>query len=59
MSEYAYQYYQQAERKHARYESERPCCAYCGEPILDDYAYRIDGDLVCKECLEDLKEYVE
>lgn len=28
-----------------------PVCDYCGEPITEDY-YDLDGDLICKECLD-------
>ena len=51
--------YEEAERRNAKYEKERPHCAWCDEPITDDYAYRINGKLVCKYCLDDVKEYVE
>lgn len=30
----------------------RPKCAFCGEHIQEDYAWRIEGDLVCDECLD-------
>jgi hypothetical protein len=29
-----------------------PKCDYCEEPIQDEYAYRIDNELICQECLE-------
>ena len=34
-----------------------PVCDWCGEPIHEEFAYRINGDLVCKRCLEETKEY--
>lgn len=30
-----------------------PVCSCCGEHILDDYLYDIDGDLICEECLNE------
>ena len=45
--------------KHARQKwlEARPCCAWCGERITDEYAYEFpDGDIVCEECLD---EYVD
>lgn len=30
-----------------------PKCAYCGEPIQDDYCYVFDGDIFCPQCLKD------
>jgi Ca2+/Na+ antiporter len=29
-----------------------PKCELCEEPIQDEYAYRIDDELICRECLE-------
>lgn len=29
-----------------------PKCECCEEPIQDEYAYRIDDELICRECLE-------
>ena len=42
-----------------RYDAEQqrmidklPKCDYCGEPIMDDYFYNIDGTFICEECLK-------
>lgn len=42
----------------ARHEAEQqelierlPTCAECGEPIMDEYCYEIEDDLVCESCL--------
>lgn len=35
-----------------------PRCAWCGEPIQDEYAYKIDGVWVCESCMEDCREEV-
>jgi len=59
MSEYMYQYYNAEERKREKAESERPVCDWCGEPIMEDYAFRIDGKLVCWGCLYDTREYID
>ena len=37
----------------------RPVCHYCGEHIQDEYAVRIDGHWICKECIDDFTEYIE
>jgi formylmethanofuran dehydrogenase subunit E len=43
-----------------RREERRPICGDCGEPIQGDQAYRIDGDLICPDCLErDYLEYID
>lgn len=28
-----------------------PRCAYCHEPIQDEYLFDIDDELICEECL--------
>lgn len=47
-------------RDAARHDAERqrqldnlPCCCYCDEPIQDEYAYLIDGEWVCEECMNE------
>lgn len=49
-------------RREERWRSRRPRCGCCGEPIEDERAYRIDGRLICRDCLEanygeDIHEY--
>lgn len=29
-----------------------PVCGECGEPIQDDFAYKIDGEIICEDCLK-------
>lgn len=36
-----------------RWLASRPICEICGEYITDDYGYRINGELICAECLDD------
>lgn len=37
-----------------------PKCANCGEPIQDEYLYKISGDLICESCLKEcFRESVE
>lgn len=44
------------ERRLAR----RPMCSICDENIQDEEAYLINGEFVCKECLDrDYKIYLE
>ena len=42
---------------HEAYQEEqlkkRPVCEHCGEPITDDYYYKIDDCRVCSDCLKD------
>lgn len=30
-----------------------PKCDFCGEPITDDYYYKIGKDTLCEECMKD------
>lgn len=30
----------------------RPLCDYCEEHIQDDFYYEINGDCICRNCLE-------
>lgn len=41
-----------------------PKCDYCGEPIMDEHLYDINGDLICEECLKEnfrksVEDYIE
>ena len=38
----------QQERELLKY----PVCDDCGHRIIADYAYNINGDLICEDCLE-------
>lgn len=42
---------------HEAYQAEilkkQPVCEVCGEPITDDYYYKIDDCVVCSDCLKD------
>ena len=29
-----------------------PVCEICGEPIMDDYLYDLNGEIWCEECLK-------
>lgn len=32
--------------------SRLPVCDICGEPIQDDYYYRLGGEIICEHCME-------
>lgn len=41
-----------------------PKCEYCGKPITNEHLYNINGDVICKECLNDnfrknTEDYIE
>ena len=47
---------------HAEYEREQerrlerlPKCEVCGEPIVDEQFYNIEGTYICMVCIEDFK----
>ena len=55
MSEYIpdnYDLYVEHEAEQERWLASRPKCDKCGEPIQDDYAFDIEGDILCYECAE-------
>jgi len=33
----------------------RPICSWCEKHIQDEYAYEIDGLLICPSCIEEFK----
>ena len=35
-----------------------PRCTECGRLIDDDFAYRIGGEILCEECVENFKVFV-
>ena len=36
------------------WQAARPICAYCGEPILEEFAFEFtNGDMVCENCVRD------
>ena len=37
----------------------RPRCSYCDEPIIDDWYYDIEGEIICQYCVEDRKRRVD
>ncbi len=51
---------------HDRYEAERekeleklPECCYCGEHIQQDYAYCINDEWICDDCIDFFRKSVE
>lgn len=53
-----YEDFLRKESELARWLKTLPVCAWCGEPIQEEYAYEIDGELVCGDCIEDCRTYV-
>lgn len=33
----------------------RPICSWCEEHIQDEYAYEVEGKLICPNCIEEFK----
>ena len=48
-----YDLWQRHDAEQQRRLSELPECCYCSQPIQDEYAYLIDGEWVCEECMDD------
>ena len=36
----------------ARLEEKLPVCSYCGRPVMDDYYYEINDEVICEGCLD-------
>ena len=36
----------------ARLEKELPVCCNCDRPVMDDYYYEINDEVICAECLD-------
>ena len=47
------------DRDFERWLERRPVCVCCGEHIQDDECYKVDGDLICKDCMDDMRVYTE
>lgn len=41
------------ERQQEAYENALPECRCCGEKIYGEYAWRINDELLCEECLNE------
>lgn len=42
-----------AERYYSRLKRKIRICPWCDEPIKTAHAYDIDGEIICKKCLDD------
>lgn len=47
-----------------RYDSDRarrkrPVCSCCDEEITDEFAFNLDGEWFCEECMDSFKVEVE
>lgn len=42
-----------------RWLNSRPVCCRCGDPIQDEDAYEIEGNLYCVECIEDMRVSID
>lgn len=50
--------YDMEEKRLAKGEAQQPHCDECHEPIWDEYAYRINGELICQRCMEEKREWI-
>lgn len=51
--------YDAYEKEQERWLAKRPKCAWCGEPIQEECAYRINDEWVCEQCIDDRREYID
>ena len=52
MKDYLDLFHEEEERL-AKIEERLPKCDCCGETINEDYAYEINGERICEDCLFD------
>ena len=57
-----YSAWERHQRDEDKWLESRPVCSFCGEHIQDEYAYRINDELICMDCLEhnfkvDMEDY--
>ena len=45
--------FHQHEAAQERWLRSRPVCVECGEHIQDEYAFYIDGEWICEDCMHD------
>ena len=39
-------------------EQKLPICPYCGDRIYTEKAVKLDGEFVCDDCIDNMREYV-
>lgn len=49
----------QRDRDEAKWLESRPVCSVCGEHIQEDECYKVDGELICKDCMDDMRVQTE
>lgn len=58
-----YSLWQRKEAEAERWLQKRPECADCGEHIQDTDAYYINGEFICKDCMDaylvSVEDYIE
>lgn len=59
LSSNPYRDYDRWEANQEAWLRSRPKCDCCGEPIQEDFAYRINEELYCKDCIDDAKVRID
>ena len=44
---------------HHRWLKSRPICCKCGEHIQEAVAYNVDGDIICPDCMKDMRFFID
>ena len=53
-----YDLWEEHDRKQTEWVERRPRCADCENPIQDEFAYYINGEWICDECLSSYRREV-
>lgn len=51
--------FERHDAKQTAKQNELPKCEYCGEPIQQDDAVRINNGFICDDCLNSMREIIE
>ena len=59
MSDFDVHMADERDREEARWLAKRPICSICEEHIVEDRCYKVDGELICEDCMNDMRVYTE
>ena len=50
--------FEQWDAEQYAWEKSRPTCDECGEPIFEEFLFRIDGECTCEACMDKKIKYL-
>lgn len=55
MSDWMVEEQARIDAENEKWLQKRPICSWCEEHIQDEYAYEVEGKLICPNCIEEFK----